>query len=220
MDFKDFYNKTASHYNVRHDSPASRRLREKENGMVRKYARGRALDIGCGTGYHMRHEGLDTIIGVDISDEMIGIARKNGLDARKARAEHLPFPGSSFDTVFCFFAVLNMCDAGQAVKEMSRVLKPGGCALVSLSSVNDKRHFRVSRQNVVLKELFAKDGLADLFEKNGFALERFDSVFRSGRPRWGDFSRVPLRERARLWMDRFRPAEKGVVYLAAFRKMP
>jgi len=69
--------------------------------------------------------------------------------------------------VFCFFAVLNMCDSDRAVREMSRVLKPGGCALVSLSSVNDKRQFRISRQRVELKKLFTKAELIGLFEKNG-----------------------------------------------------
>ena len=174
------------------------------------------LDIGCGTGHHMKHNGLN-ITGIDISNEMLGIAGKAGYNAKKGAAERIPFGDNSFDTVFCFFAVLNMCDAEKAVQEMARVLRPGGCALLSLSSIRDKRHFRISRQRVELRQLFTKDDLLELYEKNGFALEGFDSVFRSGRPRWGDYGRVPFRERIGLWLDRFRKVERGVVYLAAFR---
>jgi ubiquinone/menaquinone biosynthesis C-methylase UbiE len=198
-----------------------------ENKMVSRFAEGKVLDIGCGTGYHMSHSwfrnaGID-VTGIDASDEMLKAAEnaagRRGIKTKKARAERLPFRDNDFDTVFCFFAVLNMCDSGQTVREMSRVLKPGGCALLSLSSIHDKRHFKISKQKVELRRLFTKDGLVGLFEKNGFSLEHFDSVFRTRRPRWGDFSRVPLRERASLWMDRFRPVENGVVYMAAFRKV-
>lgn len=219
MDFRSFYNKTAPSYDQRHDSPASIRLRKRENELVRQYARGKVLDVGCGTGYHMEHAGLNLdITGIDISDEMLNIARKSNFKVKKGSAELIPFPDNSFDTVFCFFAVMNMVDTSHAVKEMARVMKPGGCALLSLGSTHDKRHFRISRQKVELHELFTKESLSDRFQRNGFELVRFDSVFRSGRPRWGDYSRVPIRERASLWLDRFRDVEKGVVYLAVFKK--
>jgi ubiquinone/menaquinone biosynthesis C-methylase UbiE len=219
MDFKSFYDKTARTYDKRHDSPASIRLRKMEDRLVKQYARGRVLDIGCGTGFHMNHAGLDIdVIGIDISDEMLRIARKNGLKVDKGSAEQILFPDNSFHTIFCFFAVLNMCDSEKAVKEMARALKPSGCALLSLSSIHDKRYFKISKQKVELKKLFTKSDLVGLFEKNGFVLESFDSAFRTGRPRWGDYSRAPLRERASLWLDRFRDVEKGVVYLAVFKK--
>jgi ubiquinone/menaquinone biosynthesis C-methylase UbiE len=218
MDFKGFYNRTAGSYDQRHDSPASIRLRRRENRLIKRYAEGKVLDIGCGTGFHMSHDGLNTT-GIDISDRMLAVAKNNGFNVKKARAEQIPFSDKSFDTVFCFFAVLNMCDSSKAVKEMARVLKPGGCALLSLSSIHDKRHFKISRQKVSLKTLFTKADLVKLFRKNGLVLERFDSAFRTGRPRWGDYSRVPIRERINLWMDRFRDEKNGVVYLAAFKKI-
>jgi len=221
-DFKRFYDATAGTYDQRHESPASRRLRKKENSMIRKFAEGKVLDIGCGTGCHMGHSwfkpaGID-ITGVDISDDMLEIARKSGHDVRKARAESLPFSDKAFDTAFCFFAVLNMCDSSAVVREMARVLKPGGHALLSLSSIHDKRQFRISKQRVELKKLFSKEELIRSFERNGFQPVYFSSVFRSGRPRWGDFSPVPLRERISLWLDRFRDTGRGVIYLAAFKK--
>ena len=228
MNFKEFYDKAAAHYDVRHESPASRRLRKIEKRLIDKYAKGRVLDIGCGTGYHMMQKGTDNgnengvaldIVGIDISENMLRIARSNNLNVKKGSAEKIPFPDNSFDTIFCFFAVLNMCDSVSAVNEMSRVVKPGGNVLLSLSSIHDKRHFKISKHKVELKKLFTKGGLISLFEQNGFELESFDSAFRNKRPRWGDYGRVPLRERFSLWLDRFRPVENGVVYLAVFRKI-
>jgi len=218
MDFRKFYDKTAGHYDRRHDSPASLRLRKKEKRLIGRFATGMVLDVGCGTGYHMDHLGLE-IKGIDISDEMLTIARKSGFDVRKASAEHLPFKDNSFNSIFCFFAVFNMVNSIQAVKEMARVLKPGGRVLLSLSSYHDKKSFRISKQRVDLKRLFSKDDLVKLFNRNGFRLEHFDSIFRSGRPRWGDFSRLSLFECANLWLDSFRDQENGVVYLAAFMKL-
>jgi len=222
-EFKKFYDATAGTYDQRHDSPASHRLRKNENSMIRKFAKGKVLDIGCGTGYHMGHAwfrsaGID-VTGIDISDDMLGIARKSGHNVRKASAESLPFSDKTFDTAFCFFAVLNMCDSTKAVKETARVIKPGGCALISVSSIHDKKNFKVSKHRVELRGLFTKDDMVGLFKDNGLRLEHFDSVFRSGRPRWGDLSRVPFREKTGLWLDSFRPVENGVVYLAAFRKI-
>ena len=218
MDYRTFYDRVAASYDRRHASPVTLRLRTGERKLIRRFAGGRVLDIGCGTGYHMDYDDLD-IIGIEISDEMIKIAKGRGHDVKRGLAERLPFSDGSFDTIFCFFAVLNMCDHRKAVQEMARVLKPGGCALLSLSSINDKKRFKVANNRIVLKKLFTKDELVELFGRHGFVLEHFDSVFRSGRPKWGDYSRLSLKERYGQWSERFRDTEKGVVYIAAFRKI-
>lgn len=202
MDFRTFYNQIAESYEKRHNSPATNYLRKKELGLIRRFASGRILDIGCGTGYHMQH--VENAVGVDISEEMLKIARKRGLDVKKASAENLPFRDSSFDTVFCFFTVLNICDYKKTVKEMARVLKPGGVALLSLSSVHDNKEFGVMKKRVELKKLFKKEELIEIFESNGFKLEHLDSIFRSRKPRWGDFTPFTLTERIKLFLDRFR----------------
>jgi len=215
MDFRAFYNQTAGSYDLRHSSPATNYLRKKELGLVRRFSRGRILDIGCGTGYHMRLAKNAT--GIDISEGMLKIARERGFDAKRADAEKLPFKNESFDTIFCFFSVLNMCNYRNAVKEMARVLKPGGLVLLSLSSMHDKGKFGIMKKKIRLKKLFTKKELFDIFESNGFKPEHFDSVFILQKPRWGDFSPFTLKEKIRLRFERLCKKENGRIYLAAFR---
>ena len=102
--------------------------------------KGRVLDLGCGSGRNiLKIEGQE-LYAVDFSNEMIKIAKKN---AKKKRVDvkfyvmeidKLSFEDEFFDAIL-FWAVLH-CIKGKrkrhdSLKEMYRVLKPGGRALVS-----------------------------------------------------------------------------------------
>jgi SAM-dependent methyltransferase len=99
-------------------------------------ALGRALDglaclnVGCGTGgFNVVAEAAGAEAwGVDADAEAAGIA-----DARCRRrrivpalAEALPFADATFDLVYCYSTLEHVADAGRAVAEMVRVLRPGG----------------------------------------------------------------------------------------------
>lgn len=90
------------------------------------------LDVGCGTGVVAREAisrvGRDgRVVGIDPNDGMLAVARKTlGVDWRKGVAEDLPFDDDTFDVVACQFAVMFFEDRDQAVREMQRVLRPGG----------------------------------------------------------------------------------------------
>ncbi|HKW69375.1 MAG TPA: class I SAM-dependent methyltransferase, partial [Candidatus Dormibacteraeota bacterium] len=74
------------------------------------------------------------IVGVDISEPMLERGRKRvyaaGLDQRirleHARVEELPFPDSSFDAVTFTYLLRYVADAAATLRELSRVLRPGG----------------------------------------------------------------------------------------------
>ncbi|MBQ8702768.1 MAG: bifunctional demethylmenaquinone methyltransferase/2-methoxy-6-polyprenyl-1,4-benzoquinol methylase UbiE [Bacteroidales bacterium] len=88
------------------------------------------LDVACGTGdmvVELMKHGC-TVIGVDLSEEMMAIARQKAPTATYmiADAEHLPFEDNSFDVVTCAFGVRNFVHLEQGLGEMLRVLKPGG----------------------------------------------------------------------------------------------
>lgn len=88
------------------------------------------LDVACGTGdmaVSLVERGC-TVTGVDISEEMLAIARQKApmVTFMIADAEHLPFPDASFDAVTCAFGVRNFVHLEQGLNEMLRVLKPGG----------------------------------------------------------------------------------------------
>lgn len=91
---------------------------------------GKVLDVACGTGdmiVELQKQGC-SVTGIDLSEEMMAIARQKAPTATYmiADAEHLPFPDETFDAVTCAFGVRNFVHLEQGLKEMLRVLKPGG----------------------------------------------------------------------------------------------
>lgn len=91
---------------------------------------GNVLDVACGTGdmaVELLRQGC-SVTGVDLSKEMMAIAKQKSSSATYivADAEHLPFGDASFDAVTCAFGVRNFVHLEQGLKEMLRVLKPGG----------------------------------------------------------------------------------------------
>ncbi len=95
----------------------------------------RTLDVGCGTGVvsiTARRAGA-VVTGLDLTPELLAVARENakiaGVDDivwKEGDAEALPFRDSEFDVVLSQFAHIFAPRPDVAVKEMLRVLKPGG----------------------------------------------------------------------------------------------
>ncbi len=95
---------------------------------------GSVLDVACGTG-DMASELCSrgcTVVGVDLSEEMLAIARRKVVNGKWeiADAENLPFEDGSFDAVTCAFGVRNFVHLKQGLSEMLRVLKPGGTMVI------------------------------------------------------------------------------------------
>lgn len=98
-----------------------------------------ALDVGCGAGHWGRTLWPHTPpgarwIGVDPEEEFLELARQAGngrAEYRRATAESLPFPDDSFDLVTCQLVLIHVRDATEALREMTRVLRPGGVLLAA-----------------------------------------------------------------------------------------
>ncbi len=115
------------------------------------------LDVACGTGilfpYYLSR-GVRSVIGIDISEEMMKIGREKveaaGLgDAIKFQNEdcaHMSFADKSFDAVVSAFALRNFEDLQQCLNEMYRVLEPGGT--IAVIDLCNPKHFP-------MKQLFA-----------------------------------------------------------------
>jgi ubiquinone/menaquinone biosynthesis C-methylase UbiE len=93
------------------------------------------LEIGIGTGLNLPHYDrtrVESIVGLDPGLEMHRLARRRmrqaGLSVELVAlsAETIPFADASFDTVLVTYSLCTIPDAVAALREMRRVLKPGG----------------------------------------------------------------------------------------------
>lgn len=107
----------------------------RQRQLVVPLARGRVLEAGIGTGLNMRwydKSRVSKITGLDPSLQLHPLARKRiaqaGLDVELLglSAEKIPLPAASFDTVLVTYTLCTIPDALAALREMRRVLAPGG----------------------------------------------------------------------------------------------
>ncbi len=99
----------------------------------------RILDIGCGTGefaLKLKQRRSDIhFAGVDISNEMIGVARKkfesdDKVEFRVSDAEHMPYADNTFDYITCSHSFHHYPNKRKAIREMFRVLKDSGKVMI------------------------------------------------------------------------------------------
>ena len=101
------------------------------------HARGRVLEVGAGTGINLEHypEGVEELVLVEperaMARKLEQRLRELGRVARivEADAEALPFDDGSFDAVACTLVLCNVANPQAALREMRRVLRPGGSFL-------------------------------------------------------------------------------------------
>ena len=97
----------------------------------------RVLDVACGTGFELGLLGaLRAVraVGVDAATDVLHAARRRDAGAALARArlERLPFADAAFDKVLCSETLEHVPDDAAALRELWRVLRPGGALAVSV----------------------------------------------------------------------------------------
>jgi SAM-dependent methyltransferase len=145
---------------------------------MRVPADARVLDVGCGSGWATRVlAGLASkgrVTGIDISDEMIGLACESSRDFPNAdfeiaSAEQLPFNDSEFTHAFSMESLYYYRNIPKALAEIYRVLKPGGpfVAVVDLYWENEPTHQWIDHLKVPVELLSVAD-YRGLFLAAGF----------------------------------------------------
>jgi len=112
------------------------------------------LDIGCGNGYVLSRYAMHgaTVEGVDITDTAVNLSRKrfelSGLQGhfQTTDGDTLPFPDNHFDIVCSMGVLHHIEDPRPMIKEIYRVLKPGGQVILML-------YYRYSWKTVVIMRL-------------------------------------------------------------------
>lgn len=177
--------------------------------------RERVLDVACGTGAVARQAAplvgaQGQVAGLDMSPAMLDVARGLPPPAGAAITWHegnamtLPFPDAAFDIVLCQHGLQFVPDRAAAVREMRRVLGPGGRALVIVLQAIERhpvfralmeataRHLALPLASVTLPfSLGDAESLRTLFAGAGFAA--VEVVPETITARFGDADRfVPL----------------------------
>jgi SAM-dependent methyltransferase len=126
----------------------------------------RLLDLGCGTGFTLSQlpRGVRAV-GLDYSSTALALAtrRATGAGLVRGSAYHLPFADGSFDAALSLDVLEHLQDDRGAAREIARVLRPGGVAVVTvpafraLWSAHDEaldhlRRYRLHEIEDVLRE--------------------------------------------------------------------
>lgn len=115
------------------------------------------VDLATGTGDLLicllrEHKDIVWVVGLDISEKMLGVCReklhRRGLAERAellcADASAMPFSDGVFDAATMAFGIRNTNDTAETLKEIHRILKPGGIALILEFSLPRDRVMRWS----------------------------------------------------------------------------
>lgn len=138
----------------------------------------RVLDIGCGSGWATRLMAEKAtnghVVGIDISDEMVRLSRESStsfsnVEFQVASAEKLPFSDGEFTHSFSMESLYYYADIAGALKEIRRVLGPGGSffAVVDLYEENKPTHQWIDQLKVPV-QLLSVSAYRELFEQAGF----------------------------------------------------
>jgi demethylmenaquinone methyltransferase / 2-methoxy-6-polyprenyl-1,4-benzoquinol methylase len=164
----------------------------------------RVLDVATGTGavaVELVRQHRCSVVGIDRSPEMLAVARRRvaarGLDTRielhEGRAESLPFPDGSFDALTVTYLLRYVDDPAATLRELARVLRPGGTLAMLEFGVPQARVARA------LWELYVR-----------LALPSAGHVLASGWHEVGSFlgpsirdleARLPLERQLELWSE-------------------
>jgi ubiquinone/menaquinone biosynthesis C-methylase UbiE len=171
----------------------------KDRSEIVPKAQGQVLELGCGGGINLQfydRSKIDKLTGLDPSAELLDYTRQEAktlgfeMDILDGVGEAMPFADDSFDTVLTTFTLCSVQEGKQVLKEMRRVLKPGGKILfLEHGRAPDKGPEKwQQRIEPVWKHIAGGCHLhrpvSKLFEAEGFALNEQGGHYAPKTPRW------------------------------------
>jgi len=142
LDNRAYYDDFAGWYEKERHLPYHRMLDDLEVELVERYATGKAvLEVGCGTGLllHRTARFARHAIGIDLSGGMLQKAQARGLHVMQASATALPLATASVDVAYSFKVLAHIPDIQGALREMARVVRPGGWVIAEFYNARSLR---------------------------------------------------------------------------------
>lgn len=133
-DIERFFDRAAGHYD-RQMGVCERLMFGGARAWAVSQARGQVIEIAVGTGLNLPLYGaaVTHVVGVDLSDGMLSIARHrvtdfglDGVELRRGDVQNLDLPDECADTVVSTFTFCTIPDPAAAARHAYRVLRPGG----------------------------------------------------------------------------------------------
>jgi SAM-dependent methyltransferase len=158
----------------------------------------RILDCGCGTGSNLEMLGpFGRAVGFDLTSVGPQFAHAHGHHVAQASIGAIPFQSGVFDLVTSFdvFQCLPEEVEQAAIREMARVLKPGGSVVMNVAALEILH----GRHSVLSEEVrrYTPARLRAIVERGGFRIERLS---------YANFSLLPLLLPTRVWQRITAPA--------------
>jgi len=142
LDNRAYYDDFAGWYERERHLPYHRMLDDLEVSLVERYGAGKdVLEVGCGTGLILDRvaEFARTARGIDLSGGMLARAVHRGLEVAQASATELPIATASVDVAYSFKVLAHIPDIEGAMREMARVVRPGGWVLAEFYNARSLR---------------------------------------------------------------------------------
>jgi SAM-dependent methyltransferase len=143
----------------------------------------RVLELACGTGILTRELRAElppssTLTATDLNEAMIDLACARddddaGVEWRVANMVSLPFPDRAFDAVVCQHGLMFVEDKPAALREMFRVLEPGGLVVFSVWDSRERNRWAFDTHET-LRKLFPED--PPTFYETPFSMHDVDAV--------------------------------------------
>ena len=142
LDNRAYYDEFAGWYEKERHLPYHRMLDDLEVDIVERYGAGKTiLEVGCGTGLilHRTARFARHASGIDLSAGMFVKAQQRGLHVAQASATALPIATASVDVAYSFKVLAHIPDIQGALREMARVVRPGGWVLAEFYNARSLR---------------------------------------------------------------------------------
>lgn len=168
---------------------------------VLENVQGDIFEIGFGTGLNLPHypEHVKTITTADVNPGMNTLAQRR-IDASPIEVKHdvldgqnLPFDDASFDTVVCTWTLCSIPDAGKALNELHRILRPGGKFHFVEHGLADDEKVRKWQHRLTPLQRRIGDGchfnrnMEELIRDHHFDYEQLETFYMKKAPRFAGY---------------------------------
>jgi SAM-dependent methyltransferase len=138
-----YYDAFSAGYDTGRDVGYHKLIDDQAAELVRRVGEGKdLLEVGCGTGLVLQRVArfARSAKGMDLSPGMLARAKERGLDVVEGSATSLPFSDASFDVVYSFKVLAHVSELDVALREMARVVRPGGYLVYDCYNRNSMRY--------------------------------------------------------------------------------